>query len=318
MNKPTTDFADIFLHSPAKTSTNYVKWAEFLQTAPRINYGCIMDKYVIPLMPGDVMSVIGRPGHDKTSFMAYMTMRTAQGIVERNETNKCAIYVSWEQPVEQIEAFFQACAEYNATDLAWGRVDLDVVRRKAIQRVHLPIWLIGYAATDKRKKPLMTLDAIYECIRVLRYEHNIEPVLLCLDYLQKIPIRGKRSRTEEVTEASHETKMLAMELPVPIIAGVQASRQTEQHKIAIPTMADCQWASAIEQDADKQIALFRPSKVIQCGEMIEVAGHDIPVEKFLLLIKLLKQRGDEGSGIWPVHFEPHTLTMGDYNFKKLE
>lgn len=318
MNQPIENTPSPFLHSPAQSASNYVQWVEWMQAAPKIDYGCILDRFVIPLHPGDLMAVVSRPGHGKSSFMAYMAKRTAQKIVERGESSKCVIYVSWEQSVEEIEAFFQSGNAYNSTDLAWGRVPLDTVKERSIKRVHLPIWIIGYSIKDAdKKRPPMTIERVYEAIRSMRYEYSYEPALLCLDYLQIIPVASKADRTERVTEAVIQSKHLAMEIGVPIIAGVQASRDTDRKSIQIPGLADAQWASAIEQTADKQLSLFRPGKVLQEGEMIDIGGRDYKVDQSLLVLKLLKQRFDVGSGVWAVHFEPQTLTIQDYTIVRL-
>lgn len=314
------NFSEFFLHSPAQSSTNYVAWAEWLQNQPKIDYGCVLDKHLIPLHPGDLMAIVARPGHGKSSFMAYLARRTALNIVSRGETNRCVIYVSWEQSVEEIEAFFQSGREYSSTDLAWSRVSMDVVKQRSIQRVNLPIWMIGYSIRDAgKKKPPMTIEAVYESIRAMRYEYNFEPVMICLDYLQIIPVTdNKADRTKQVTEATIQAKHLAMEIGAPIVAGVQARRETDSHKVAIPTMADAQWSSAIEQTADKQLSLFRPSKVMDTGESIEVGGRSYEVNENLLVLKLLKQRFDVGYGAWAIQFEPQTLTVTDYRHTEMQ
>lgn len=314
-----TNPTDFFLHNPAQSTSNYVKWVEWLQDAPKIDYGCVLDKYIIPLHPGDLMAVVARPGHGKSSWMAYMAKRAAKKITERGDDKKCVIYVSWEQSVEEIEAFFQSGTHYNSTDLAWGRVDLDTVKERSIKRVNLPVWMIGYSIgdTDKRR-PSLTIDMVYETIRQMKYEYKYEPVLVCLDYLQIIPAQKRMNRLEQVTEATIQAKHLAMEIGVPIIAGVQAGREAEKRNMQIPTMADAQWSSAIEQTADKQIALLRPVKIKDEGEAITIGGSEYVVDKKLLIVKLLKQRFDVGFGAWAVRFEPQTLTVNDYTTTKLE
>lgn len=311
----TQDDYKVFLHTPAESTSNYVKWVERLQDAPKLDYGCILDKHLIPLHPGDLMAVVARPGHGKSSFMAYMAKRAAKQIAERGEKDKCVIYVSWEQSVEEIEAFFQSGEYYNSTDLAWGRVDMQTVKERSIKRIKLPIWLMGYSVgkTDEVRPP-MTIDRVYKAIRDVRYEYKFEPVLICLDYLQNIPVPKVSERTAQVTEATIKAKHLAMEVGVPIIAGVQARREAERGKMHMPSMADAQWSSAIEQTADKQISLFRPIKVMEEGEVMDVGNHQYEIDEKLLLIKLLKQRFDVGYGIWGVRFEPQTLTMYDHVF----
>lgn len=304
---------NFFLHSPAQSTSRYVRWAGWLKDAPKIDYGCVLDRHLIPLHPGDLMAVLARPGHGKSSWMAYMAKRAAQKIVERKEDKKCVIYVSWEQSVEEIEAFFQSGESYSSTDLAWGRVDLDTVKSQSIKRINLPIWMIGYSIADAdKKKPPMTIERVYEAIRAMRYEYGYEPVLVCLDYLQIIPVPGKKDRVAEVTEATIQAKHLAMEIGVPIIGGVQARREADERGGQVPSMADAQWSSAIEQTADKQIALYRPIKRLDAGQSYEIGGKPYTVDEYLMAIKLLKQRFDVGYGVWAVRFKPETLTIDDY------
>lgn len=304
---------DFFMHTPAESTSRYVQWVEARQGAQAIDYGCVLDKYLIPLHPGDLMAVVARPGHGKSSFMAYMARRTAGAIAAKNDTDKCVIYVSWEQPVEEIEAFFQSGETYSSTDLAWGRVPLDTVIGQSIKRINMPIWMIGYSMADAdQRKPKMTVDVVFDAIRQIRYEFKMEPMLVCLDYLQIIPVNGKARRVDQVHEATIQAKHLAMDLGVPIIGGVQARRQADEKRFQIPSMADAQWSSTIEQTADKQVSLLRPIKTMDEDEDIDIGGYSCRVSENLLIIKLLKQRLEKGYGIWPVVFEPETLRMADY------
>jgi len=308
----------LFLHPPSETTSRFVEWAEqrtaSIQSGTTIDYGCAIDQKIIPLCAGDLMAVVARPGHGKSSFMAYMAKRVAQKISASESDDKCVVYVSWEQPVEELEAFFQSVDSYSSTDLAWGKVSLDTVKRNAIQRINLPIWMMGYSIKDaKKKKPPMTIDMVYESIRKMHYDYGFQPALICFDYLQIIPVKNADSRVEQVTEATIAAKHFAMEIGAPIIGGVQASRETDKRAMQIPTLADAQWSSAIEQTADKQLSLFRPIRAFEEGEFIPIGSKEkmYLVNDYLMVIKLLKQRFDSGSGIWPVHFEPHTLNMHD-------
>lgn len=310
---------NFFIHSPAQSTTRYVQWAEWLQNAPKIDYGCVLDKHIIPLHPGDVMSVLARPGHGKSSFMAYLAKRTAQKVVERGEdSNKCVIYFSWEQPIEEIEAFFQSGDSYSSTDLAWGRVNLDAVKRQSVKRASLPVWMGGKSlANSSRNQPEMTIDRIYDGIRDMKHKHGYDPVLICFDYLQIIPVAGARERAQEVSEACYQAKQFAMSIGVPIVIGVQAKREVDNRSNPMPTMADAQWSSALEQVSDKQIALFRPIKAMDAGDKFEIGDKDYTVDEYLLVIKLLKQRFDVGAGMWPLHFKPQTLEIKDYHHHAL-
>lgn len=305
-----------FLHSPADTTQSYVSWAERLKFDPGITFGCVLDNYVIPLHPGDLMAVVARPGHGKSSFMAYMARREADAIVKRGTQDKeVVVYASWEQPVEEIEAFFQSGDAYTSSDMAWGRVPMDTIRRKAIKRVNMPLWTIGNSLRHANmKKPRMTVDVVYHAIESMYHEYGISPTLICLDYLQIVKTQAGGDRLTQVTEATLAAKELAMRVGVPIIAGVQARRGVDAQRDPIPGMDDAQWSSAIEQTADKQISVWRPSKTHNTHDnpTINVNGTEYTNDEELFVIKLLKQRLERGFGIWATRFKPQTLELYDY------
>lgn len=316
----TTDFETsaarrFFLHTPADATQSYVHWAERLASEPGITFGCVLDKFVIPLHPGDLMAVVARPGHGKSSWMAYMARREAENILSRNKQDKeTVVYVSWEQPIEEIEAFFQSGDAYTSSDMAWGKVPLEKIKQRAIKRVNLPIWTIGTSLRHANiKKPIMTVDMVYQAIEAMYEEFGIRPTLVLLDYLQIVPA-GKGERRDQVTEATYNAKRLAMQIGAPIIAGVQARRSVDDYRNPLPTMSDAQWSSAIEQTADKQISVWRPSKThaVDENEYIDVAGVSYKNDEDLFVIKLLKQRFERGFGVWAVRFRPQTLELFDY------
>jgi replicative DNA helicase len=313
--------AEFFMHTPAESSSRYVEWAERLKTDPGITFGCVLDTRIIPLHPGDLMAVVSRPGHGKSSFMAYLAKRVAGQIVERGtQAQECVVYVSWEQPVEELEAFFQSGPAYSSTDLAWGRADMEAVRQGAIKRVSLPVWMIGYSIKDAgRSKPPMTVEMVYQSIRAIRDDYGLQPILACLDYLQIIPVQRADERTQQVANATVQAKHLAMDVGCPIVAGVQAGRQVDHYASPIPSLADAQHSSAIEQTADKQLALWRPIRTQDPDDTdtVRVGGVDYNLTEELLVVKLLKQRFDTGMGIWAIHFEPQTLTVRDYTREPL-
>lgn len=305
-----------FLHTPADVSQSYVQWAERLQNEPGIKYGCVLDKHIIPLHPGDLMAVVARPGHGKSSWMAYMAKKTALDIIARGAEDEVVIYISWEQPVEEIEAFFQSGGEYSSTDMAWGRVPMDTIRRNATKRARLPIWFVGYSVRHAGiEKPRMYVDYIYHAIESMQKEYNKRPILLCLDYLQIIPVSTGGQRFEQVAKATNLTKELLMNLGVAGIAGVQARRDVDSYQMKIPTMSDAQHSSEIEQRADKQIGVFRPIKEYDPAQhpTINVAGTEYTNNDSLFVVRNLKQRFDVGFGTWALNFKPQTLEVFDYD-----
>lgn len=307
-----------FIQDPATLAQSYVNWAQRRHDEPGIKYGCVLDTAVIPLRPGDVMAVVARPGHGKSSFMAYLAKKTAMDIAARKSEDEVVVYTTWEQNAEEIDAFFQSGGDYSSTDMAWGRVPMDVIKRKAVKRPSLPLWIYGDSNRHEGiQRPPMTVDYVYESIQAMREEFNKRPVLMCMDYVQEIPIDGRKDKTEQVDQAIHEAKQLARRAGLPIVIGVQAKRDVDSYRNQIPTLADAQWASAIEQVADKQIALWRPSKTYDPAEhpTVSINGTDYKNDEDLFVIRLLKQRFEAGFGTWAIRFKPQTLEVYDYQYE---
>lgn len=306
-----------FVHNPADLAQSYVHWAERLKAEPGITYGCVMDKHVIPLHPGDLMAVLARPGHGKSSWMAYMAKHAAQDIVKRGAKDEVVVYVTWEQTVEEIEAFFQSGDDYTSTDMAWGRASMDAIKSKSVKRVNLPIWTFGESKRHEGiDRPKMTVDYVYEAVESMWDDYKVKPVLMCLDYVQIMPTAssGKADRIFQVHEAVNNAKQLAIRMGLPIVIGVQAGRTVDTYKNPIPTMSDAQWSSSIEQVVDKLIAVWRPAKTHDPDKepYITIAGTEYKNDDELFVVKLLKQRFDAGFGTWAVKFKPQTLQLWDY------
>jgi replicative DNA helicase len=304
-----------FVHNPSDLSQSYVNWAEKLQNDPGIDYGCVLDKYMLPLHPGDLMAVVARPGHGKTSWMAYMTRKTARDLVKRGDNDKVAVYVTWEQTVEEIESYFQSAGNYSSTDMAWGKLPMKTIKQTAVKRAGLPIWVFGKSKRHEGiKRPEMSMDYVYAAIESMQEDYGKKPVLLCLDYVQIMPMDKRREKTGQVDEAIRAAKELAINVGLPIIIGVQAGRQVDGYKNEIPTMSDAQWSSSIEQVADKQIGIWRPIKSRDESESptIKIGGIDYNNDEDLFVVRLLKQRFAVGYGAWAVRFKPQTLELYDY------
>jgi len=308
---------EYFVHTPSQVSASYVAWAEERKKYPGIPLGVgPMNNKVIPAKPGDLIAVLARPGHGKTSYMTWLAKETALDIKRRGkEKEECVVFVSLEQVVEEVDSFFQSTKEYTITDMAWGRAPAEALKKGSVARARLPIWLMGDSVkhAGDRNRPLMTLKYIYGGIAGIYEQFGIRPILVLLDYLQVIPMEKRfKSKTEQVMAASNEGKALAKRVVVPIVAGVQAARDVDNRRDPLPTMRDAQWASQIEQDVDKQIALLRPAKRYEGdNDKTHVEYNDVryAITDSLFIMRLLKQRMDAGYGTFPVNFDPVTWIM---------
>ena len=312
----------LLVHTPAELATEYVQWAEQIQGDAGIPFGvpCV-DEVMIPLRAGNLVPIIARPGHGKTSIMAYLARNEAKRIQARGkESSEIVVYITWEQAAEELESFFQASGKYSISDFAWGRVDLDDIRRQAVKRAGVPIWVIGHGiGRAGQGMPRMTPDLVLQAIESMEADFGVRPVLLLFDYIQIIPIPTARERVQQVTEAPVRIKELALRIGAPAVVGAQARREVDDRAIKIPEMRDAQWASAIGQTADKLLSLWRPAMTEEVGAIIELeGGQKYPVTENLLILRMLKQRGDQGRHTLAMYFEPQYLKLAELETKEID
>jgi replicative DNA helicase len=310
------------VHTPAETSSNYVRFAKEITAHPGLKLGGQLDKFIIPIRPGRKLGLIARPGHGKTTYGGYLVNSEAQRIVVAGETDqRYAAHVSWEQPVEELEAMYQHSVGYGVTDVAWGRVPMDKVVKTAIERPKLPVWLFGdslYKST--LDTPPMTVQNVYHAIQAIWKEWGMLPSVLFLDFIQNIPVPAEKDRYMQVSSAMRLVTRLAVQAKCPIVVGIQANQRTDDYKTPIPTMRDAEWSAVIGQLADALLALWRPVKSFLPSQepYITIEGVDYPNNDNLFVIKLLKQRFEKGHGIWAQHLNPNTLVMKDYELKTVD
>jgi len=315
----------VLIHTPADLAVEHLEWAKRNRTSPGVPWGIRgIDAKVIPMRAGDLVAMIGRPGHGKSTIMAYFARAESKRIAQRGTQDKeCVVYVTWESSAEEIENFFAADDKFSASDIAWGKADPEYLTAKAARRAAMPIWVIGHGiGRAKPGTPRMTVDAVYQAIESMEQDYGVKPSLVLLDYIQIIPVERAAERTEQVSEAVIRAKELAQRIGVPIVAGVQARRDVDLYKTPIPEKSDAQWSSGIEQAVDKLFGLWRPSLSpnFEEGSLIEIEGvpSSVVVTQNLMIVRLLKQRFEDGRATWALHFAPQYLRLCELELQNTE
>ncbi|CAM5677203.1 Replicative DNA helicase OS=Streptomyces antimycoticus OX=68175 GN=SANT12839_049090 PE=3 SV=1 [Streptomyces antimycoticus] len=105
--------------------------------------------------------------------------------------------------------------------------------------------------------PNLSMTDIRAKARKLVQKHGVR--LVIIDYLQLMQSGGRKveNRQEEVSFVSRNTKLLAKELEVPVIALSQLNRGPEQRTDKKPVVSDLRESGSLEQDADMVILLHR-------------------------------------------------------------
>jgi len=83
---------------------------------------------------------------------------------------------------------------------------------------------------------------------------------------------------------------------------------------------DAQWASSIEQTSDKMFSLWRPARTQELhGKQIEMEdGTRYEVTPTLMLIRMIKQRFEQGRATWAMHFDPAYLKLAELETRRIE
>jgi replicative DNA helicase len=309
------------IHTPQDCGLEFIEYHRDVMSLAGVETGIKMvDDAMIPMKPGDVIGVIARPGHGKSTFMAYLTRKIARDLMTQKREKEVAVFISYEQSIEEIESYFQLPAndEYNLTDISRGRIGIDTLMRNGAKRAELPVWMLGNSITRRKTTPRMTFDKVIESLEYMEREWQQKPALICLDYVQIIPIEKSAERVQQVTEAIMQTKELAKRFGCPIIVGVQARRDVDEKKNKLPGAGDCQWASAIEQVSDKLFSLWRPILTEEEGSIVgKLNGSNVLATPTLLVAKLLKQRFGPAGQIFNLYFSPEYLRLEEMSFDAL-
>jgi replicative DNA helicase len=269
-----------------------------------------IDKQMLPLRPGELITITGRPSNYKSGLMSFWARNLAKEIAESEDNeNKVVIYITWEMAIEELGLYdLAASSGLSAADLAQGRCsDIDY-ENAAMKRAMSPFWLIGHSIERRKRRPRMSMTNVGRALMWLEREMNLKPQIIFLDYLQQItPERtdsgGEVTRRMDIFENVHRCKDLALALACPVVLGVQAARAVDERPWKLPQMGDQMESSNIEHTADKMISVWYPCRTEQLNSAIPDAP-ELTVNENLLIVGLQKQRLGPAGGWWPLYVDP--------------
>jgi replicative DNA helicase len=275
-----------------------------------------VDKILLPLLPTDLVFVIGRPGNGKTGAMVWWARSRAKKLEAAKVTDKIVLYLTLEQSIEELYAFNMAADEHiSVTKMARGIIDDAEWKRiltASMRRKSLPLWYIGHSGERRRKRPVMSLENVGATIRRMEDEHHKRVDILFVDYLQRLPYNGRESKTVGISENVDKVKDLALTVGCPVVVGVQACREVDDRNPPIPQMEDGQWTSNIEQAGDKILSVVRPRKYRKEGEDF---GSTTVKGNCQMLISILKQKMGPANECKWVRFDPEYNILDDLEMR---
>lgn len=230
----------------------------------------------LPILPGEMVTVIARPGNGKTAFLMRTARERAKAIRlkaamgDEDAKRRVVVYVTYEQPVEELNAFHIAASMSEANRLSVTAMAMGIVSDEQMEEISAintravgdPLWVIGHSMELKRRKPQISVsmmeDALYGIKDWLGEDNQIIDSVY-IDYLQKIPYDKREGKTIGISDNSAAIKTMLPGLGTRAMMAAQAVREVGQREDPTPTMEDGQWTSSIEQDSDGFISIMRPS-----------------------------------------------------------
>ena len=299
--------------TPAELGSLLIDYGDLASEGGGLDWGIPkLDRQIIPSRAGQLNFIIARPGNGKTTVAAIRAKRAAQKIIDQGEENrKTVLVISLDQAVEEVFAMM-TCKGFTVTDLAWGRVPHPTLVQHALDTAGLPVRFIGKSVT-RHSNTRLTFDEIFAAIDDIHKTHRVTPSHIMFDYIQiaRTDQRDRENKAEQVADAVARAADLSFAYGATIDICAQASREVDKNKFKLPTLADCQWSSAIEQEGYKVISLWRPVLTEPQGSEIELAGRRTPVTQNLIVMKLLKQKMEAAGHVYPLYLDPAAVTLAD-------
>lgn len=265
----------------------------------------LLEEDLLPLRPGELTAVLGRPSNYKSGVMAIIA-RDATEQIKDNEDD-VILYVTWEQSIEEhglielanasrIDA--SKMARGDLTDAEWA-----AMMKAAVRRGTTPLWLIGHSSQAGKRRPRLSMTDLASALAYIVDEAEKRPRLIVLDYLQRIRPDSGNTQREKMMEIVDRAKDLALSFSVPVVLGTQAGRQVDERAWKLPQMADSQETSNLEQSADKMLAVWMPKTSELLGDTVG-KNPAMEVTEDLLYLSILKQKFGVAPRIYALKVEP--------------
>lgn len=276
----------------------------------------------MPVLPGELISVIARPGHGKTGFMFRWARERAADLARQakagNETaaKSVVVYITLEQKVEELRLFHVA-AEKNISmsDVASGQIsDWGSVTSGLRNLYTTPLWFIGRSMKRRRNKAQLNEENIYQALQEIEcwQEENQTQVIdsVYVDYLQKFRSTTGDNFVEYYSGLMNTLGNWAGDYMTRMVLGVQAKREVDKRETPIPLLEDGQWTSTVEQFSDGVLSLVRPCLYPSMTfDGVSVVGKD------QLLVSCLKRKlGPANFKGW-IKFDPRYNRLSEVEVK---
>lgn len=261
-----------------------------------------LDMVLGGLSDSDLIIVAARTGVGKTSLMLNIARAAAV-----NQQAKVAFF-SLEMSGEQLAQ--RLLAAESGVDLM--RLRLGTHNEAEESRIMNALGVLQETQVFIDDSHTLDVPSVRAKLRRLQQDHGVD--LVIVDYLQLMHGGRSENRVQEVSQITRSLKQLAGEMDVPLIAGSQLSRATEQRAGHLPLLSDLRESGSIEQDADVVLFIHRVEAFMARAEWESLHPDKVkePYPEGLAQLIVAKHRnGPVGEAT--VRFYSHLSLFDDLN-----
>jgi replicative DNA helicase len=246
----------------------------------RLTTGIVDLDRMLYVEPGDLVIVGGETSSGKSALCGQLAAHYAQ-------TGKGVVFVTTEMTHRQMLA--RIVSSLTGVSVATLVNPREAANARAEEHYRT---FAGCPIFFQRRFPPRISEAV-AAIRVAVARHNVR--LAVIDYAQRLAELDEERQEQAIARIAHESKNLALELGIVVVAAAQVNRQNAQRRDPRPILADLRGSGRLEQDADTVIFTYQPALHGKGGapELI-----------------VAKQRNGK-TGQVKVHFHAETCTFRD-------
>lgn len=228
---------------------------------PAIRTGLVdLDAMIGGWRQGDYITIAGRPGDGKTSFLLTTATHAAY-----RQGKRVGIF-SLEMTVESLT---------NRIVSQESGLNGEKIRDGLLLPDEWPIYYDWVGRLEVAKisicdAPGLDIPRLRTFARKMAYS-GLD--LLIVDYLGLVTPGKRENRVQEVSEITRNLKLLARELKVPVICACQMNRGIETRAEKVPQLSDLRESGSIEQDSDMVIFIYKKSPNELSKVSMKIAKH---------------------------------------------
>jgi len=236
---------------------------------------------------GEVFVITAPTSCGKTQLALNIVLRS--GVSE----GQAGLYFSFEMPAKQLaNRMTQTASATNLRQMQDGVMDTSHQKRvwDALAKLEAsPIFTEHY---------VRNIDELRSKARTAKRKHGIKWIVI--DYLQLVPWDKRMKKADGIAEVSHQVKLMAIELDLPVILLAQVNREGAKRETGL-TLYDLKDSGDIENDADVILLMWPDGADVDEAKRIDGSGKPYVSLKYNIAKNREGERDQKGKFLFYNH-----------------